>query len=321
MDYAMARDIFLQSLIREKSTLDNYRRGIDLFINWSPPSLAILNEAHVNLLVQFAQWLLEYEYCDGETYAPSTARLYLRGVRRWFDWLGVNGYLPARFPLALALHNFDDGLKASAFYVDRQPPEPPDMQQIIDYYDRVHIPSDVNNPARIQRYVLTAFRDRALVHCLADSGGRISEVLALNVGDFPRQAFQANVWKVKVRGKGKREYYLWIKDALPFIDAYIEAQGDDVSPSDPLFVNHLRNVGLRMSRESAGHVVRKAAQTLGLGTLGPHQFRHWKATQLRNAGVSIEDIAFILGHRSIQTTKDYYARVDLERVANLLRDL
>jgi site-specific recombinase XerD len=318
MNYQAARDAFLDSLVRDASTIETYRRGIDLFIAWKPPAMRALGPQHAHILVRFIQWLVKQEYDDGATYSPSSALLYLRAVRRWWDWLGISGYLPDAFPLALALHLFDDALKADMFHVDRQPPEPPDIPQILAYYDTISVPDGVASDAQRRAWILTGFRNRALVRCLADSGGRISEVLSLRVGDFPPAAFDSAVWKVKVLGKRKKEYYLWLSTSLPHVQGYIRARGDGIDGSVPLFVNHLRNAGRRMSRQSAWHVVSSAADELGLGKVSPHDFRHWRATQLRSEGVPLDDVAFILGHRNLQTTRDYYAHVDLGRVAGLL---
>ncbi|MCD4687257.1 MAG: tyrosine-type recombinase/integrase, partial [Anaerolineae bacterium] len=163
-------------------------------------------------------------------------------------------------------------------------------------------------------------RNRALLHSLAETGGRISEVLSLNVGDFPVRYLQKNeVLRVEVTGKGCHQYYLRFYDALPTLRAYIDARGPDLKASltgkVPLFISHdPRYDGNRMSRVVAWRVVQRASRALGLGKITPHDFRHWRATQLINAGQSLDVVQEYLGHRSVETTRAYYAHTDPLRV-------
>ena len=54
-----------------------------------------------------------------------------------------------------------------------------------------------------------------------------------------------------------------------------------------------------------------AVTALGLyEAISPHDFRHYRATQLLNDGARLEDVQAILGHAHIGTTRDVYARTD-----------
>ena len=44
--------------------------------------------------------------------------------------------------------------------------------------------------------------------------------------------------------------------------------------------------------------------------VSPHDFRHYRATQLLNDGARLEDVQAILGHAHIGTTREVYARTD-----------
>ena len=90
----------------------------------------------------------------------------------------------------------------------------------------------------------------------------------------------------------------------------------------PLFVSHdVRFDGSRMSRIVAWRVVQRAARTLGLGSITPHDFRHWRATQLLNAGYALDVVQDYLGHRSVETTRAYYAHTDPLRVDEAARSV
>jgi hypothetical protein len=117
--YEQTRDAFLDEMVRTSHTIDTYRRGIDLFIEFAPKPLVQLGSSDKAILVKFTQWLL-----DECGLAPSSARLYLSSIRRWFEWLSVNDHFPDTFPLAKALWSLSDALAGSTFRADRRPPEP-----------------------------------------------------------------------------------------------------------------------------------------------------------------------------------------------------
>ena len=52
-------------------------------------------------------------------------------------------------------------------------------------------------------------------------------------------------------------------------------------------------------------MINKAAAAAGLGHIHPHQLRHTLATQAINRGMSLEAIAAMLGHRSLDMTLRY----------------
>ncbi len=66
---------------------------------------------------------------------------------------------------------------------------------------------------------------------------------------------------------------------------------------------------------------RKALDQAGVRYRNPHLARHTFASRLRDLGVPMEDIQQVLGHESIRTTVDVYARSSVERVGERMRAL
>lgn len=319
-DYPIARDAFLSEMVRSPYTIRNYKRGINLFIGdlsdkddgprFPLPPLASLGGDDRAILVRYAQWLME-----ARRLTPTTTRLYLVAVRRWFKWMGVNDYLPPDFPLTKAQWAIEDALKSSTFRQNRRPPEPPEgIERVITHYDDLTFIVDPEKPEVAQREALTLFRNRALMHCLAETGGRVGEVLQLRVGDFPPQCFgRGEVWRVEVRGKGAHYYHLRFLDALPHVETYIQAR--DVEENTPLFVYHSKRYnGNPMQRRAAWEVVSKASKGQELEKMHPHDFRHYVASKLVNAGEPLDVVQDYLGHRSVETTRGYYAHTREARV-------
>jgi len=66
-----------------------------------------------------------------------------------------------------------------------------------------------------------------------------------------------------------------------------------------------RENGKPMDRHGVTRYLNNAAQDAGLGHLHPHQMRHTLATQAINRGMSLEAIAALLGHHSMDMTLRY----------------
>jgi hypothetical protein len=60
-----------------------------------------------------------------------------------------------------------------------------------------------------------------------------------------------------------------------------------------------------LDRHTVTRFLNKAAATAGLPHIHPHQLRHTLATQAINRGMSLEAIAAMLGHRSMDMTLRY----------------
>lgn len=60
-----------------------------------------------------------------------------------------------------------------------------------------------------------------------------------------------------------------------------------------------------MTEKLAWHVVKEFATKIGAGNLAPHDLRRTCARLCRAAGGELEQIQFLLGHMSVQTTERY----------------
>jgi integrase len=346
LTFGEARDTYLnRATLKSPHTVDSYGRAITLFFDFLADRsgsqglplqkehyvlpedipVSMLSEDDTPLFLHFAQWLLSPssgKTGDQRPYKPSTVELRIAGVQNWFQFLDDYGWLPGEFKLAKAKRIVRDELRGRPSRSG--PPSPPEhIEEVIYYYDALELPKHLRKPEvdqdRVRRWELTRLRNRALSHALAETGGRISEILSLNLDDFPeRYLHKQEVLRVEVIGKGGHAYYLRFFDSLPAIRDYIHARGSDlraIRGDVPLFVSHdPRYDGSRMSRIVAWRIVQRAARALGLRSITPHDFRHWRATQLINAGHSLDVVQDYLGHRSVETTRSYYAHTDPLRV-------
>jgi integrase/recombinase XerD len=158
--------------------------------------------------------------------------------------------------------------------------------------------------------IAAALRDVALLELLYSTGGRVSEIIGINVGDLAKVESEDEVVQtIKLRGKGSKERIVPIGSfALTALDNYlvrlrpglVEKSGKNESA---LFLN---SRGGRLSRQSAWNIVLAAAKACGLeGRVSPHVFRHSYATHLLDGGADIRVVQELLGHSSVTTTQIY----------------
>jgi integrase/recombinase XerD len=159
-------------------------------------------------------------------------------------------------------------------------------------------------------------RDHALLLFLYNSGARVSEAAALQIGDLNLRVSQ--IGDVQLRGKGRklRRCPLWPATVTVLLNLV-----HDRSPDEPVFLNRLGQALTRhgIHRMLRNHVHKAATSYPSLlrRPVSPHTIRHTTATHLLRSGVDINTIRAWLGHVSIDTT-NIYAEVDMQRKAEVL---
>ena len=155
-------------------------------------------------------------------------------------------------------------------------------------------------------------RDYALLSLMFNTGGRVSEIVALQACDLRLGAPPS----VLLRGKGRKERVcpLWPQTAQ-LLRALLEERNVPPTQAAAVFVNHrgspLTRFGARLILQK--HIAQAIRKQPSLKTkrLHPHSLRHSTAVHLLRSGVDLSTIANWLGHASINTTNKYLA-LDLE---------
>jgi len=112
-------------------------------------------------------------------------------------------------------------------------------------------------------------------------------------------------------GKLHEDRYLPLHPQLvTLIDAYRAAH---VPAGHPLLLP--RENGRALDRHTVTRFINRAGAAAGLPHIHPHQLRHTLATQAINRGMSLEAIAALLGHRSLDMTLRY-AKIASRTVAD-----
>jgi hypothetical protein len=150
---------------------------------------------------------------------------------------------------------------------------------------------------------------RVTAGVLLRTGLRVSEFTALPAGAIV--LIGAGHWLHVPVGKLGEDRYLPLHPHLvTLIGSYRAAH---VPPLHPLLLP--RENGRALDRHTVTRMINKAGAAAGLPHIHPHQLRHTLATQAINRGMSLEAIAAMLGHRSLDMTLRY-AKIASRTVAD-----
>lgn len=138
-------------------------------------------------------------------------------------------------------------------------------------------------------------RDSALIEFLLSTGCRISEVCSVNRADIDLRTL-----KLVVTGKGNKQRTVYLDEVTAMrVQKYLKSR-TDFSPA--LFVGKGTD---RMTPGGIRKTLNEIANRAGVENVHPHRFRRTLATNLIDHGMSIQEVASILGHDKLDTTMTY----------------
>ena len=275
-DLEQSKAAVLNSLT-SKSGQRTYNRAITDFVNWycSEPRLAF------NRTV-----VLRYRiFLEQKLYAPTTINLRLAAVRRVAYEAADSGLLSPE--LAAGIRRVKGvrriGVRVGNWLTAEQ------GRRLL---------------AGADRDSLRGKRNYAILAMLIGCGLRRGELLGLQVESIQ---LREERWVIAdLLGKAGHIRTIpipgWVKEA---VDAWREASG---IPEGALFrsINKTGRVwGSGMTPKVLWEIVREAASRAGIEKLAPHDLRRTCARLCHLAGGELDQIQFLLGHVSIQTTERY----------------
>jgi site-specific recombinase XerD len=151
---------------------------------------------------------------------------------------------------------------------------------------------------------LRDLRNHAVLAMLLGCGLRRAELAAVKVEDFE---LREDHWILAdLIGKGRHmrtiPVPIWVKSAVDeWIDAAKLKNGTLFRAIGKTGKVH----GCGFTAKVIWSIVREAAITCGIGVIAPHDLRRTCARLCHQAGGELEQIQFLLGHVSIQTTERY----------------
>jgi site-specific recombinase XerD len=151
-------------------------------------------------------------------------------------------------------------------------------------------------------------RDRAILLLLARLALRAGDIVKLRLGDIDWE----ESW-LYVSGKGRRQTRLPLTQEVGYAIVDYLQDGRPQTDTDVLFIRSRAPFRAFASHNAISVIVARAMRRVGVtcpSRGAAHVLRHSAATSMLRQGASLQDIATILRHRSIETT-EIYAKVDV----------
>lgn len=150
-----------------------------------------------------------------------------------------------------------------------------------------------------------SIRDRAIVLLMLDTGLRVSEVAAVQLGDLRPDG------TLKVHGKGSKERIVPVgKTARIAIVRYL-GQRRAARAEDALFLGRRGE----LSSRGIAQLLRRLKTRIGVtGRLSPHSLRHTFARSYLVNGGDVSSLQRILGHNTLDMVKRYVTLADADLV-------
>jgi integrase len=160
-------------------------------------------------------------------------------------------------------------------------------------------------------------RDLALLAILVACGLRRHEAVELNVSDLQQREDHWAI--VDLIGKASHIRTIpvpdWVKD---LIDDWLHSAGIWTGKIFRRVTRSGTVWGSGLSEKVVWHVVRQYARKAGIEKLAPHDLRRTCARLCHQAGGELDQIQFLLGHVSVQTTERYLGCK--QRIRNAVND-
>ncbi|NNJ91821.1 MAG: tyrosine recombinase XerC [Gammaproteobacteria bacterium] len=280
------RKQFISHLFQEKQlsahTRDNYERDLSRFQQWLEENAVSqwrnVKQHHVRQFVAF-------RHRKGLA-AKSLQRL-LSSIRSFYKYL-----------LREQLAEENPGIGVRAPKVKRKLPSTMNVDEVSQL-----LKPDSNDPLDI--------RDLAIMELFYSSGLRLSELLSLNLEDFP-----VDVEELTVVGKGSKTRIVPVGQfARDAVARWMEVRTTLANKDEPaLFVSKR---GSRISSRSIQQrLSQQAIKKSSNQHLHPHKLRHSFASHILESSGDLRSVQELLGHANISTTQ-IYTHLDFQRLAQV----
>lgn len=166
-------------------------------------------------------------------------------------------------------------------------------------------------------------KNRMILVMFYDTGGRVQEILDLTIGSLH---LGANVPYVTMHGKGDTFRNVPLMDkTVRHLTNYIKEFHKASHNDSPLFYACTHGVVHPLSPDSMENLIKDSAKkcvTNGINmpeSCHCHMIRKTRAMDLYQAGMSLEHIQQLLGHKHISTTSGFYAFATLETLSEAMK--
>ncbi len=295
-------------LSRSSHTMQAYKNALQIFSEvlteqWLDPTSAPIEKLAENLISPLAGYL--------KTYAPATEQLYLQAVKGFYQYVDSEGLADinlSRVQILIRQRSRRPGIRFPQF----------PMEDIVQLLARVqdieNLLTPVGKDENPEGVKLRAYRDRAFLLTLADTGLRVHEACKLRRGDI-----DWNEQRAIVIGKGDKQAVVrFTSQSIQAIKEYLshraslDGNSGKQLGSLPVFARHDKGAGKKIkpitTMTGQRIVQQRVAQLLApemVGKITPHSFRHYFVTAVLRGTGNLRYAQELARHKNIQVTQRY----------------
>ena len=245
-----------------------------------------------------------------KTYSPTTEQMYLQAVKGFYEYVDSERLTEinlSRVRVLIRQRSRRPGIRLPQFPAE-------DIERILEYVDNAENIAIPVGDEELQNIRLRAYRDRAFLLMLADTGLRVHEACNLRRGDV-----DWNESRAVIIGKGDKQAVVRfstrstkaIKDYLS-LRAQLDGGSGKQLASLPLFARHDKGAGKKIkpiTPTTGRNIVKeRVEQILGkesVGKITPHSFRHYFVTTVLRGSGNLKLAQELARHSNIQVTQRY----------------
>lgn len=292
---------------RSKHTKLSYKNALQVFsevlrkqsIDPATTPIAILSEDMLGPLVDHLN-----------VFSPATEQLYLQAVKGFYLYVDSERLAPinqSRVAVLIRQRSRRPGVRYPQFPAN-------DIELLLEKIESVDNLITSTESEEMSDNILRAYRDRAFLLTLADTGFRVHEACNLRRGDI-----DWNEQRALIIGKGDKQAIVrFTNRSLQAIKDYLQQRasidgnsGRQLS-SLPLFARHDKGAGKKvkpMTPTTGRNIVKeRVEQFLGndlVGKITPHSFRHYFVTTVLRGTGNLKIAQELARHKNIQVTQRY----------------
>jgi len=282
------------AVVRSANTVRAYAADIRRWVTFCEAVGVHPFEARPRTTVAFVRAERERTHRAGVSISPRTIVRRLSAVRQWYGYLALD---PEQTGVRRIPVPGGSALRTGAGIVAGAP-------ALLRYDDPL---PQVLSAEEIDRFIgcLTATRqrDRAIVWLLKDGGVRIHELLALRLGDVQWGKRTLTVRATKTRST---RLVPVTEEAILALSEYVRLERPTTLVHDSVFVNlGRRDFGQPFRYRSWVAICERARVAAGTPRVHAHAFRHTFATNMAEAGMPLDALQRLLGHRYLESVLVY----------------
>ena len=304
----MSQYLLMVERSRSKHTMLTYRNALHIFSellvkNSLKSDITPIGNLTEDLFKKFVEYLHDY--------AATTEQLYLQAVKGFYLFVDAEKLIQvsqSRLTVLIRQRSRRPGIRLPQFPAD-------DIERLLNQVENVgSLAALANTNTHLEVEKLRAYRDRAFLLTLADTGFRVHEACNLRRGDV-----DWNEGRAIIIGKGDKQAVVrFTSRALQAIKDYLSqravldgSSGKQLT-SLPLFARHDKGAGKKikpMTPTTGRNIVNeRVEQFLGkemVGKITPHSFRHYFVTSVLRGTGNLRYAQELARHENIETTKRY----------------